>query len=47
MTNEKAREYFSAYSEGTLDAGLAHSFVAKLKVVEGWRGEYDQYVSML
>lgn len=47
MTNEKAREYFSAYSEGTLDAGLAHSFEAKLKVDAGLRGEYDQFVSML
>lgn len=47
MTNEKAREYFSAYSEGTLDAGLSHSFEAKLKVDATLRGEYDQFVSML
>lgn len=47
MTNEKAREYFSAYSEGTLDAGLAHSFESKLKVDGALRDEYAQFVSML
>lgn len=47
MTNEKAREYFSAYSEGTLDAGLAHSFEAKLKADSSLKFEYDQFASML
>lgn len=47
MTNEKAREYFSAYSEGTLDAGLSHSFEAKLKADASLRAEYDQFASML
>lgn len=47
MTNEKAREYFSAYSEGTLDAGLAHAFEAKLKADEKLRSEYEQFEATL
>lgn len=47
MTNEKAREFFSAYSEGTLDAGLAQSFEAKLKVDAGLKAEYEQFESTL
>lgn len=43
MTNEKAREYFSAYSEGTLDAGLAQSFEAKLNADSNLRAEYEQF----
>lgn len=47
MTNEKAREFFSAYSEGTLDAGLAQSFEAKLRVDAGLKAEYEQFESTL
>lgn len=47
MNNEKAREYFSAYSEGTLDAGLAQSFEAKLKADANLRGEYEQFEATL
>ncbi len=47
MTNEKAREFFSAYSEGTLDAGLAHAFEAKLKADEKLRSEYEQFEATL
>lgn len=47
MTNEKAREFFSAYSEGTLDAGLAQSFEAKLKADETLRIEYEQFETTL
>lgn len=47
MTNEKAREYFSAYSEGTLDAGLAQSFEAKLKADQTLRAEYEQFEATL
>lgn len=47
MTNEKAREYFSAYSEGTLDAGLAQSFEAKLRMDSGLKAEYEQFESTL
>lgn len=47
MTNEKAREYFSAYAEGTLDAGLAQSFEAKLNVDAHLRAEYDQFEATL
>lgn len=47
MTNEKAREYFSAYSEGTLDAGLAQSFEAKLKADSKLRAEYEQFEDTL
>lgn len=47
MNNEKAREFFSAYSEGTLDAGLAQSFEAKLKADANLRAEYDQFEATL
>lgn len=47
MTNEKAREYFSAYSEGTLDAGLAHSFEAKLNADSSLKLEFDQFEATL
>lgn len=47
MTNEKAREYFSAYSEGTLDAGLAQSFEAKLQADQTLRAEYEQFEATL
>ncbi|MBC8064736.1 MAG: hypothetical protein H7Y17_07900 [Chlorobia bacterium] len=47
MTNEKAREYFSAYSEGTLDAGLAQSFEAKMKADVNLRDEYAQFETTL
>lgn len=47
MTNEKAREYFSAYSEGTLDAGLAQSFEVKLKADQTLRAEYEQFEATL
>jgi hypothetical protein len=47
MTNEKAKEYFSAYSEGTLDAGLRQSFEAKLKADSNLRAEYTQFEETL
>jgi hypothetical protein len=47
MNNEKAREYFSAYAEGSLDAGLAQSFEAKLKADAELRQEYDQFEATL
>lgn len=47
MTNEKAREFFSAYSEGTLDAGLAHAFEAKLRADDKIRLEYEQFEATL
>lgn len=47
MNNEKAKEYFSAYSEGTLDAGLAQSFEAKLNADANLKAEYEQFESTL
>ena len=47
MTNEKAKEYFSAYSEGTLDAGLARALEAKLNADSGLREEYTQFEATL
>ncbi len=47
MTYEKAKEYFSAYSEGTLDAGLAQSFEAKLKADSKLQAEYEQFEATL
>jgi len=45
MNNEKAREYFSAYSEGTLDAGLARAFESKLNADSGLKQEFDLFQS--
>lgn len=47
MTNEKAREYFSAYAEGTLDAGLARAFETKLKADSGLQTEFEQFEATL
>ena len=47
MNNDKAREYFSAYAEGTLEPGLAQSFEAKLKADGTLKAEYEQFQSTL
>lgn len=44
MTNEKARDFFSAYHEGTLEQGLRVSFEQKLKGEADLRREYDSFV---
>lgn len=44
MTNEKARDFFSAYFEGSLDAGLCVSFEQKLKTDWSLKEEYAQFV---
>jgi len=45
MNNEKAREYFSAYNEGTLDAGLARAFESKLNADTSLKHEFDLFQS--
>jgi hypothetical protein len=47
MTNEKARDFFSAYYEETLESGLRVSFEQKLKADSDLRHEYDQFVSAM
>jgi|SRR5579862_5686995 len=44
MTHEKARDFFSAYHEGTLEAGLCVSLEQKLKLDSDLRHEYDSFV---
>lgn len=44
MTNEKAKEFFSAYYEETLEAGLRLSFEQKLKADRSLKEEYDSFV---
>ncbi|HVT12549.1 MAG TPA: hypothetical protein VHE55_09795 [Fimbriimonadaceae bacterium] len=44
MTNEKARDFFSAYHEGTLESGLRVSFEQKLKADADLRREFDSFV---
>ncbi|HWA84386.1 MAG TPA: hypothetical protein VG820_13170, partial [Fimbriimonadaceae bacterium] len=43
MTNEKARDFFSAYHEGTLESGLRVSFEQKLKADADLRREFDSF----
>jgi len=43
MTNEKARDFFSAYHEGTLETGLRISFEQKLKADSDIRHEFDSF----
>lgn len=45
MTQDKAREYFSAYHEGTLEAGLRASFERKLLAEPLLQEEYDAFVT--
>ncbi|MHB8636502.1 MAG: anti-sigma factor [Fimbriimonadaceae bacterium] len=47
MTDEKARDFFSAYSEGNLDPGLLVSFEQKLSADAGLRAEYDRFAATL
>lgn len=44
MTDEKARDFFSAYYEGTLESGLSMSFEQKLKADWSLNEEYSQFV---
>lgn len=44
MTNEKAKEFFSAYYEGSLDSGLCISFEQKLKADSHLKQDYDAFV---
>ncbi|HTQ08499.1 MAG TPA: hypothetical protein VMI31_00360, partial [Fimbriimonadaceae bacterium] len=44
MTNEKAREFFSAYHEGTLEPGFRVSFEQKLKSDYAVRHEFESFV---
>ena len=44
MTNEKARDFFSAYHEGTIEPGLRVSFEQKLKSDSEIRHEFDSFV---
>jgi hypothetical protein len=45
MTQDKAREYFSAYHEGTLEPGLRSSLGRKLNGDVALSAEYDAFVA--
>ncbi len=45
MNQEKAKEFYSAYLEGSLDAGLRQSFEQKLSTDTALRADYDAFVS--
>jgi hypothetical protein len=45
MNSEKAREFFSAYYEGSLDAGLVLALEQKFKTDSGLRYDYDAFAS--
>ena len=47
MNSNKAREYFSAYLEGSLDAGLRQSFERKLATDATVQAEYRAFVSVV
>ncbi|HLK14571.1 MAG TPA: hypothetical protein VKT78_07175 [Fimbriimonadaceae bacterium] len=47
MTTEKARDFFSAYHEGSLDTGLRLSFEQKLNADAELRAEYDRFAATL
>lgn len=47
MTNDKAREFFSAYSEGSLESGLRLAFEQKLKADGALRSDFEQFESTL
>jgi hypothetical protein len=44
MTNEKARDFFSAYYEGNLESNLSVSFEQKLKADGNLKQDYDAFV---
>ena len=44
MNNDKAREFFSAYYEGTLDGGLKQSFEARLNSDAELQSDYAAFV---
>lgn len=47
MNAIKAREYFSAYYENSLDRGLRDSFERRLAEDSGLKAEYDEFARML
>jgi hypothetical protein len=47
MTHDKAREYFSAYHEGTLEPGLRASLERKLAGDVALRAEYEAFVETI
>lgn len=44
MNASKAKEFFSAYHEGSIDAGLKQSFERRLDADPALRAEYDAFV---
>ncbi|MEZ0325490.1 MAG: hypothetical protein ACAH95_06260 [Fimbriimonas sp.] len=47
MTNDKAREFFSTYFEGTLDLGLQQSFEQKLRTDSELMADYAAFVETM
>ena len=45
MTTDKAREFFSAFQEGTLEPGLRASLERRLQADSGLRAEFEAFVS--
>ncbi len=47
MTNDKARDFFSTYYEGTLDLGLQQSFEQKLRTDSELMSDYAAFVETM
>ncbi|RYG26028.1 hypothetical protein EON82_04945 [bacterium] len=47
MTSDKAREYFSAHHEGTLEPGLRASFERKIAADAALKAEYDAFTETI
>jgi hypothetical protein len=47
MTNDKAREFFSAYADGTLEPGLKQSFEHRLRSSSSLQQEYRDFEQTL
>jgi anti-sigma-K factor RskA len=47
MNNDKAREFFSSYYEGTLDFGLTQSFEQKLRTDSALMADYAAFVETM
>ncbi|MCH7945048.1 MAG: hypothetical protein IIC73_03415, partial [Armatimonadetes bacterium] len=47
MNQSKARDFYSAYFEGTLDSGLTQAFERALRTEAEIKAEYEQFVRVM
>lgn len=47
MNQSKARDFYSAYHEGTLDSGLTQAFERALRTEAGIKAEYEQFIRVM